>query len=464
MTALWTATQAQAATGGRLIGPADWTATGVSIDSRSVARGDLFIALAGPNHDGHDYVKSAIAAGAACALVHNVPEGCDGLPLLVVGDTMEGLQALGRAARDRSTARIVAVTGSVGKTSTKEMLALVLSAQAATHWSVGSFNNHWGVPLSLARMPADSRFAVFELGMNHAGEITPLTAMVRPHVAIVTTVELVHAGHFASVEEIADAKAEIFTGLEPGGTAVLNRDNRHYRRLADAARAVGIANVLTFGSHIDSDARLLDCAVDPLETAVFALLRDKATSYRIGVPGRHWAMNSLAVLLAAGALGADSEAAARALIGMSPPKGRGERHRITVHGGSAELIDESYNASPVSMTAAIATLAAARPGKGGRRMAVLGDMLELGDESASLHASIAEAVVAWNIDLVHTAGPLSAHLRDALPADRRGAHADTSEQLAPLVKAQVRAGDVVMVKGSAGSRMARVVKTLQEGA
>jgi UDP-N-acetylmuramoyl-tripeptide--D-alanyl-D-alanine ligase len=305
---------------------------------------------------------------------------------------------------------------------------------------------------------------VFELGMNHPGEITPLVAMVRPHVAIVTTVELVHAGHFDSVEQIADAKAEIFTGLEPGGVAVLNRDNRHFRRLTDAAKAAGVAKVLTFGSHIDADARLLDCAVDPAATAVFALFRDKALSYRIGVPGLHWAMNSLAVVLAAGALGADAEAAARSLAGMSPPKGRGERHRVAVHGGTAEVIDESYNASPVSMKAAIATLAAAKPGKGGRRMAVLGDMLELGEDSASLHAGIAEAVLAWNIDVVHTAGPLSAALRDALPADKRGEHAANSEELAPQVKAQVKAGDVVMVKGSAGSRMGRVIKALLEGA
>lgn len=460
---LWTATQAQTATGGRLCGP-DWAATGVSIDSRSVAKGDLFIALAGPNHDGHAYVKAAIAGGAAAALVHRVPEGCDDLPLLLVNDTMAGLQALGRAARDRSAARIVAVTGSVGKTGTKEMLALALSAQGATHWSVGSFNNHWGVPLSLARMPAESRFAVFELGMNHPGEIVPLVAMVRPHVAIVTTVESVHAAHFANAEEIADAKAEIFTGLEPDGVAVLNRDNRHFHRLAQAAKTAGVDKVVTFGSHIDADARLLDCAVDPLETAVFALLKDKALAYRIGVPGLHWAMNSLAVVLAAGALGADADVAARSLAAMTPPKGRGERHRIKVTGGTAELIDESYNASPVSMRAAIATLAAARPAKSGRRMAVLGDMLELGDDAAVLHAAIAEAVVTWSIDLVHTAGPLAAHLRAALPADRRGVHADNSEQLALLVKTQVKAGDVVMVKGSAGSRMGRVVKALQEGA
>ena len=463
-TLLWNAQEARIATGGRLSGPSDWNASGVSIDSRSVAAGDLFIALAGPNHDGHDYVKAAIESGAACALVHKIPAGCDGLPLLMVADTMKGLEDLGRAARARTDARILAVTGSVGKTSTKEMAALVLSRQGATHWSVGSFNNHWGVPLSLVRMPAASKFAVFELGMNHPGEITPLVAMVRPHVAIVTTVELVHAGHFANVEEIADAKAEIFSGLEPDGVAVLNRDNRHYRRLSRAATAAGVTRQLTFGSHIDADARLLDCAVDPKETAVFALLRDGALAYRIGVPGVHWAMNSLAVLLAVGALGAEVETAARTLADMTPPKGRGERHLIKAGAGTAELIDESYNASPVSMKAAIATLAAARPGKGGLRIAVLGDMLELGEQSAALHAGVAQAVTAWNIDVVHTAGPLSAALRDALPEDRRGIHADDSAALAPLVKAAVKAGDVVMVKGSAGSRMGRVVKALQEGA
>ena len=459
---LWTSVEAQAATAGTLMGPA-WEANGVSIDSRSVAKGDLFIALAGPNHDGHDYVKASIEAGAAAALVHRVPEGCEDLPLLVVRDTMDGLQALGTASRARSNARIVAVTGSVGKTGTKEMLALALSQQGATHWSVGSFNNHWGVPLSLARMPAEVRFAVFELGMNHPGEITPLTRMVRPHVAIITTVEAVHTAFFKNTEEIAEAKAEIFLGLEPGGVAVLNRDNRHFHFLADAAKKAGIGTVLSFGSHIDSDARLLDCAVDPDETAVFTLLKDHALAYRVGVPGLHWAMNSLAVVLAVGALGADGDAAARSLAAMAPPTGRGERHRVAVPGGTAEVIDESYNASPVSMKAAIATLAAAKPAKGARRIAILGDMLELGDDAPALHAGIAQAVIAWNVDMVHTAGPNMAHLMNALPPEKRGLHAAHSEDLARDLKGHIRAGDVVVVKGSAGSRMSRVVKALQEG-
>lgn len=458
---LWTATEAQTAAGGKLLGPA-WEADGVSIDSRSVAKGDLFIALAGPNHDGHAFVAQAIADGAAAALVHQVPEGCDGLPLLLVDDTMAALQALGHAARARSTARIVAVTGSVGKTGTKEMLALCLSGQGATHWSVGSFNNHWGVPLSLARMPVTCAYAVFELGMNHPGEIVPLVRMVRPQVAVVTTVAAVHMAHFTGLDQIADAKAEIFLGLEAGGVAVLPRDNPQFRRLAAAAAAVG-ARIETFGSHIDADARLLDCGVDPASTAVFALVHDHALAFRVGVSGCHWGTNALAVLLAVRALGGDEEAAAASLDAMSPPKGHGERRSVDWHGGRIAVIDESYNASPISMKAAMGTLAAARPGAGARRIAVLGDMLELGAEAESLHAGLAAAVEGWGIDLVFTAGPLMAALDRALPEQRRGGWAADSQGVVPLVAAALQPGDVVMVKGSAGSRMSRVVKALCEG-
>jgi len=458
---LWSSAEAAAATGAIPSGAA-WTASGVSIDSRTVQPGDLFIALEGSHHDGHDHVAQALAAGAAGALVHRLPEGlAPDAPLLQVTDTMAALQDLGVASRARSDARIVAITGSVGKTGTKEMLRLVLSRQGETHASAGNFNNHWGVPLSLARLPREARFAVFELGMNHAGELTPLTRMVRPHVAAITTVEAVHMEFFASTEAIADAKAEIFAGLEAGGTAILPRDNRHYPRLAEAAKA---ALVWSFGSHIDATARLLDCGVDPSSTAVFALLGDHAVSYRIGVSGLHWAMNSLAVLLIVKALGGDCAAAAQALAGMAAPKGRGERRGFAVAGGSAELIDESYNASPVSMRAAIATLASAEPAKGARRIAVLGDMLELGEGAAALHRGLAETLENWGIDLVFTAGPLMAHLHGVLPPSRRGGHAETSEALAPLVAQAVRPGDVVMVKGSAGSRMGRVVQTLAGGA
>lgn len=455
---LWTDAEAAAATGGTPAG-SPWDATGVSIDSRTVQPGDLFIALAGPNHDGHDHVAAALAAGAAAAIVHRRPSDVpEDAPLLLVKDTTAALEDLGTAARARSQARIAAITGSVGKTGTKEMLRLALAEQGATHASTGNLNNHLGVPLSLARLPRDAKFGIFELGMNHAGELIPLSRMVRPQVAAITTVEAVHMEFFGSTEAIADAKAEVFAGLEPGGIAVLPRDNRHFQRLAQAVPGT----IRSFGSHIESTARLLDAGIDPAATVVFALIGDKALSYRVGIPGLQWAMNSLAVLLVVEALGADVERAAKALAAMSAPKGRGERRRVAVAGGTAEVIDESYNASPVSMRAAIATLASAKPAKGARRIAVLGDMLELGETGPALHASLAETLEAWAIDLVYTAGPLMQRLHESLPEHRRGGHAESSDALAPLVKQAVRPGDVVMVKGSAGSRMGRVVQTLAE--
>lgn len=459
MTALWTAAEAADATGGRA--SQDWTATGVSIDSRTVQPGDLFIALAGPTHDGHDHVAAALSAGAAAAMVHRHPGGLGAdAPLLTVADTMQGLRTLGAASRARMSGRVIAVTGSVGKTGTKEMLKLALEGQGPTHASIGSFNNHWGVPLSLARMPRDTAYGVFEIGMNHSGEIAELVPLVRPHVAIVTTVEAVHLEFFASVEVIADAKAEIFSGMEPGGTAVLNRDNRHFPRLAAAARAQGVTDIRGFGSHIDADARLLDCACDPGRSCVFALFGDRALAYTLGVPGVQWAMNSLGVLLAIQAAGADLEVAAKALAGLVPPKGRGARHVVVFQGGNFQLIDESYNASPVSMRAAIASLAQARPAKGSRRIAVLGDMRELGPQADTLHAGLAETLVERGIDLVFTAGMHMAALRDALPTIMQAGHAASSSELVPLVAAAIRPGDVVVVKGSAGSRMNVVVQAL----
>ncbi len=461
---LWTSRQAAAATGGRSSGPA-WQATDVSIDSRTVTPGALFVALVGPSHDGHDHVAAALAKGAAAALVHRIPaDAPKEAPLLLVEDSMAGLVALAGAARARSQARIVAVTGSVGKTGTKEMLKLALEAAGPTHVSQGNLNNHWGVPLSLARLPEDARFAVFELGMNHAGEITPLTRLVRPHVAVVTAVEAVHMAHFASTRQIAEAKAEIFQGVEPGGIAVLPHDNPHYRFLFDAARQAGITGIVSFGRHIDAGARLLDGAVDPDATLVFALFGDDAISYRVGVAGLQWASNSLAALLAARAAGADLENAAQALARMSAPKGRGAHKTLPWAGGRIKIIDESYNASPVSMRAAIVTLGAAERPRGARRIAVLGDMLELGEAAPAMHGALAQTLVENGIDLVYTAGPLMRHLYEALPRDRRGGHAaNAAEAALQLVKA-LKPGDVVMVKGSAGSVMGLVIKALEQTA
>ncbi|MEX2449704.1 MAG: UDP-N-acetylmuramoylalanyl-D-glutamyl-2,6-diaminopimelate--D-alanyl-D-alanine ligase [Rhodospirillales bacterium] len=455
---LWTAPEAALAAGGRV--NADWQATGISIDSRTAESGDLFIALQGPHHDGHAYVGEALFKAVAAMIHRDVPELAADAPVLRVRDTMAALRALGVAARARTNAKIVAITGSVGKTGTKEALRFVLSRQAATHAGIGSLNNHWGVPLSLARMAKESVYGIFELGMNHPGEIAPLSEMARPHVAVVTTVEAVHSEFFETTEEIADAKAEIFTGLAPGGIAVLNRDNPFFDRLADAAEANDVSAVIGFGASEYADVRLLDMALEVDHSVVTAVVFGSALTYRIGIPGRHWVMNSLGVLAAVHAVGADVSQAGAALADLTPPKGRGQIHRVVVPGGDMIVIDESYNASPVSVTAALAVLGRQRPARGGRRIAVLGDMLELGPQSAARHKDLLTPILENAIDLVFTAGPAMANLAEALPGRLRGAHAENATALAPLVVAAVRSGDVVTVKGSAGSRMTVIVEAL----
>jgi len=462
MEALWTAAEAARATGGNPQG--DWQASGVSIDSRTLAPGDLFIALVGPKFDGHNYVADALAKGAAAAMVARVPEGVSAdARLLVVRDTMAALEDLGRAARARSQAAIVGVTGSVGKTGTKEALRRAFERQGTAFASAGSLNNQWGVPLSLARMPRDTLYGVFEMGMNHPGEIDALSRIVRPHVAVITTVEPAHLGFFASVEAIADAKAEIFVGMEPRGAAVLNRDNAHFARLADAARARGITRILSFGNHPDAMVKLIDSHLYATASAVTASVMGEIVDYCIAIPGRHWVMNSLAVLAAVRAVGGDVGAAAGAMSSLTPLDGRGRRHRIVVGGGTLELIDESYNASPASMRAAFSVLGASDPRRDGRRIAVLGDMLELGDDSARLHAELAQPLIDAGVNLVFTVGRDMRALYDALPKRMRGGHAASSAEMAEIVVRRLRAGDVVSVKGSFGSRMAEIVKRVLAG-
>jgi UDP-N-acetylmuramoyl-tripeptide--D-alanyl-D-alanine ligase len=462
MTPLWTAAAAAAATAGRL--NADWHAQGVSIDSRTVAAGELFIALTGPKFDGHDYVAAALARGAAAAVVSRVPATlAPDAPLLVVADTQGALEDLGRAARRRTGAAVVAVTGSVGKTSTKEALRRAFERQGRTVASAGSLNNQWGVPLSLSRMPRDTAFGVFELGMNHPGEIAALTRLVRPDVAVITTIEPAHLGFFSSLEAIADAKAEIFEGVEPGGAAVLNRDNPHFARLAAAATARGITRILGFGAHGEAAVRLIDCHLHATASAVTAAILGEIVDYCVAIPGRHWVMNSLAVLAAVTASGGDVSAAAAALGTIEPLDGRGRRHKIAVRGGTAELIDESYNASPAAMRAALVVLGASVPGQGGRRIAVLGDMRELGAASAELHAALAGPIIDAGIDLVFTVGEDMRGLFEALPPQRRGAHRATAAEAAELVAEHLSGGDVVTVKGSAAMRMREVVQRLASG-
>jgi len=454
--ALWTSEDAARAVGGTTGAP--WVATGVSIDSRTLEPGDLFVALEGPNRDGHAYLAQAFSRGAAAALVARDVAAAG--PLLKVADTQVALEALGRARRAESAARVVAVTGSVGKTGTKEALRHALGRQASTHASVASFNNQWGVPLTLARMPRDAAYGVFEIGMNHAGEIALLAPQVRPHVAIVTAIEAVHMEFFASLDAIADAKAEIFLGLEPGGVAIVNRDSPQFERLRRAAEAEGAGRVLGFGAAAQADVRLINLALHPTCSCITADIDGQAATYKVGAPGRHWAMNSLAVLAAVKALGADLGLAALALADMSAPKGRGMRHRVAHRGGSFELIDESYNANPASMRAALDLLAATPIGPRGRRIAALGDMLELGEAAARMHEELAQAADERAIDLVFCCGPNMARLYEALPPRRRGGHAASSAALQPQLLAALRPGDAVMVKGSLGSRMGPLVEAL----
>ncbi|TAI67007.1 UDP-N-acetylmuramoylalanyl-D-glutamyl-2,6-diaminopimelate--D-alanyl-D-alanine ligase [Bradyrhizobium sp. Leo170] len=463
-TPLWTsaamADAMRAATQGRL--PS--AVTGLSIDSRTLRPGEAYFAIKGDVHDGHSFVEAALKAGAALAVVESAQREkfpADA-PLLVVDDVLAGLVDLAHASRARLNARIIAVTGSVGKTSTKEALRHVLSAQGETHASVASFNNHWGVPLSLARCPASARFAVFEIGMNHVGEITPLVKLVRPHVAVVTTVEPVHLEFFSGIEEIADAKAEIFLGLEPDGAVVLNRDNAQFGRLEARAKELGIPRVVSFGTDAQSDARLIDVSLHATCSAVHANVLCHDVTYKISMPGRHMAMNSLAVLAGAALIGADLARAALSLSQLEAPAGRGARRILEVGTGEATLIDESYNANPASMAAALNVLGQAQLGPHGRRIAVLGDMLELGPTGPALHRGLAEAVNANNIDLVYCCGPLMRNLWDALSTGRRGGYADNSASLETQAVAAISPGDAVMVKGSLGSKMKRIVNALEK--
>jgi UDP-N-acetylmuramoyl-tripeptide--D-alanyl-D-alanine ligase len=436
--------------------------TGLSIDTRTLRPGDLFVALK-DQRDGHAFVADAFEAGAAAALVSEGYEAQpkDG-PLIRVASTLAGLEAIGRAARARlgAEARVIAVTGSAGKTGTKDMLRAALSRIGPTHAADKSYNNHWGVPLTLARMPPETRFGVFEIGMNHAGEITPLVRMVRPHIAIVTTVEPVHLAQFPSVEAIAEAKAEIFLGLEPGGTAIINRDNTHFEILRARAEAAG-ARIVSFGQDARADVRPKVLELSSEGTSIELAIGGRDVHFRVAVPGIHIARNALAVAAAVAAAGADVETALPALATLPPPPGRGSRAELPLAGGKILLIDESYNANPASMRAALAVLGTVPRASYRRRIAVLGDMLELGAQEKTHHVALKDAVDAAGTDLVFACGPNMAHLFDALSPEKQGAWALSSEALREQLLAELRPGDVVMIKGSNGSRMGPVAEALR---
>ncbi len=460
---LWTFDDLVRAAGGRGERSNGAAITGLSIDTRTLAPGDLFVALK-DQRDGHAFVTKAFEAGAAAALVSEGYEAQsnDG-PLIRVRDTLKGLEAVGRAARDRlaADARVIAVTGSAGKTGTKDMLRAALARCGSTHGADKSFNNHWGVPLTLARMPADTRFGVFEIGMNHAGEITPLVKMVRPHIAIVTTVEPVHLAQFPSVEAIAEAKAEIFTGLEPGGVAIINRDNGHFDLLRRHAEAAG-ARIVAFGQDARADVRPKVLELSSEGTVIELDIGGRHIRYRVAVPGIHIARNALAVAAAIDAAGADTAEALAVLATLPPPPGRGSRMELPFRDGRILLIDESYNANPASMKAALSVLGTVPRQDFPRRIAALGDMLELGPEEKALHLGLKEAVDAAGTDLVFACGPNMAHLFSALAPARQGAWTPGSDELGERLFAALEPGDVVMIKGSNGSRMGPVAETLRK--
>jgi UDP-N-acetylmuramyl-tripeptide synthetase/UDP-N-acetylmuramoyl-tripeptide--D-alanyl-D-alanine ligase len=459
MSALWTSADAEAATLGHA--SRAFTANGLSIDTRTLKPGDLFVALKGDARDGHDFVAQAFAAKAAAALVaRDMSDVAPDAALLTVSNTLRGLEDLARAARARTSAQIAAVTGSAGKTTVKEMLRLALGALGSTHASAASYNNHWGVPLSLAALPPDAKFGVFEIGMNHFGEIRALVGFVRPHVAMVTTIAPAHIEFFGTCAAIADAKSEIFEGLQSGGTAIVPADSDYAEQLKARARQAGVTRILTFGETSGSDGRLLNLTDTEDGMTVECAIAGCKLGFSLAARGIHNAGNAVGALLAVHALGGDVAAAADALAGFSALKGRGAEVDLPRDGGTLRLIDESYNANPASMRAALANLARI---SGARRIAVLGDMLELGPQSAEQHTDLADAVARSGADRVFLAGPEMAHLWEKIPPERRGAHAHRSADIADAVCKETGKGDVVLVKGSLGSRMSVIVERLRAG-
>lgn len=463
MSMLWTAQALVAAMDGRPLGPMPEGVGGISIDTRTLQPGDAFFAIKGETMDGHDFATAAIKAGAGVLIVAEGKLPALGRltsPMIVVPDVLEALEKLGRGARARSQAKIIAITGSVGKTSTKEALRHGLSAVGKVHASDKSLNNHWGVPLTLARMPDDCDYAVFEIGMNHLDEIRPLVKMVRPHIAVVTLIAAAHLGFFRNLEEIAKAKAEIFEGLEPGGAALLNRDDPRSKFLEKTAVALGVKNIAGFGENARSTYRLLDCVLHADHSTLTARIAGQEIVARIGAPGRHIVQNALAVLGAAHLAGADVAKVALALGSLSAEPGRGRRHILHHPDGPFTLIDESYNANPASMTAALALLNATPVSGQGRRIAVLGDMLELGAHSAKLHAGLAGLIVGTDTSTVFLGGPEMKALAEVLPGDIATAYRTGVQELKPVLLDAVGPGDVVMVKSSKGIGFSKLVEAL----
>ncbi len=463
MSFLWEAQAMVDAMGGRPVGTLPEGVTGISIDSRTLQPGEAFFAIKGDKTDGHDYATAAMAAGASLLIVaeSRLPGlGRLRVPMIVVDDVLRALEQLGFAARARTKARIIAVTGSAGKTTTKEMLRRALAPSGKVHASDRSFNNHWGVPLTLARMPEDAAYGVFEIGMNHGGEIRPLVKLVRPHIAIITLIAAAHLGHFKNLGEIAEAKAEIFEGVVSGGHVILNRDDAHFSKLSKIAKALGITKIHGFGEHARAQFKLVKSAEQTESSTFLCKIAGQQIAVKLGTPGRHMVQNALAVLGAVHLAGADLAKAAIALGDFSAGKGRGETKKLRFGDGEITLIDESYNANPASMEAAIDLLNAVQIAKGGRRIAVLGDMLELGVHSRKLHAGLAEKIAESQIDELYLAGSEMKALADVLPKDIVFDYCATVDDLKPILMDAVRPGDALMVKSSNGSGFSKIVESL----
>ena len=464
MTTTWSAKDIATATQGTTSG--NWVATSVGIDTRTIKHGALFVALPGTKIDGHEYVKAALGLGAVAALVSKPVEGVDPRQLVMVADVEKALQNLGIAARARSKAKFIAITGSVGKTGAKEMLAKALSAVGKVHATQGNLNNHLGVPITLANMPLDSDFAILEMGMNHPGEITVLSHWAKPDVSLITTVEAVHIEYFNSVSEIADEKAAIFDGMGGRGIAVLNADNPHYLRMKKQAEAKNMDRILGFGMASSANCRLIGYRIEETHSQIEALIAGTPIGFTIGTIGKHWAMTSVAVLAIVDALGADLAKAAAALEYFTEPKGRGQIKKLTMKGGPLRLVDDTYNASPVSVKGAIEKVAEMRAAsrRKPRTIVVLGDMLELGEHAEEMHVGLVPTLVNNQMDLVFAAGTFMEKLYLSLPESMQGAYRTTSRELAPVVIAKLQENDLVLVKGSRGSQMDIVVRAIEENA
>lgn len=459
---LWSSEDAAQATKGRCLSA--FQAQGLSIDTRSLQPGDLFIALS-DRRDGHDFVAEALRKGAVGALVSRVPDGvCADAPLLLVSDVMEALQALARGARARTQAKVIAITGSVGKTGTKDMLRSMLSAQGRIHAAERSFNNHWGVPLTLASMPQNTDVAIIEIGMNAPGEIAPLARLAKPDVAVITTVAPVHIENFVDgLEGIAREKAAILEGLAPSGIAILNRDDETFAIMQHHAQACG-SQIITFGAHDASDFHMQEVQVTAEFTSVTGRAGTDDLTFRIAAPGRHLALNAMAAFAATRAVHGDFAKAAHGLARWTVPEGRGARWHVTLEKAAGDIlvVDDAFNANPTSLAAsleAFATLPLA-PDRG-RRIAFLTDMLELGENAQEMHRAITELPVIDRLDQIHCAGPLMHCLHSALSFEKAGRWEPDANTLAGHVGALVNAGDVILVKGSKGSRAAEIVSALK---